>query len=611
MRNNIYRKGLVLGIIVLFVGAGVIPSMGGIVVEKKSFTGSNSRGYIQDLIDNASDGDTIYIPSGTYYENIVIDKSINLVGESKETTIIDGNNLSNVVEITADWVNISGFTIQNSGDEWYGAAGIEMGSNYNTITSNNISNNAHGIKLSHSSSNTITDNSISKNYWDSIKLRFSSSNTIEGNTILNNRWCGISLYESSSNTITGNNILYNGNVPYNGGGIYLGDSTSNIVTGNTILNNNYGILLLNSSGNNITDNNISNNNDSIQLVRLSDNNTFTGNTITSNNNYSIYLQDSSGNNINSNIISNNKWDGIYLHDSLANTITDNTITLNHLYGILLRGASNNTITDNKISLNSRDGIHFWDSSNNTIMGNNIISNNGAGIHFGESHNNIMGNIISNNRGDGIYISASDNNIITNNNISSNNGVGIRLRLSSNNNRIYHNDFINNTQNAYDECNNTWDKGYPSGGNFWDDYNGIDSDGDGIGDTPYPIPGGDNEDRYPLMEPYQDKIPPNVTIIKPERGFYFFNKKFLKRIFPPANIIGNITIEVNASDTDSGIEKVEFYINGVNMGNDTTKPYTYDWRWKRPRLFHLFIIKVVAYDYAGNTAIDRILVRKIL
>ena len=62
--------------------------------------------------------------------------------------------------------------------------------------------------------------------------------------------------------------------------------------------------------------------------------------------------------------------------------------------------------------------------------------------------------------------------------------------NSNSNHIYHNNFINNKYvNAYDEGSNTWDNGYPSGGNYWDDYTGNDGNGDGIGDTPYSIPGG--------------------------------------------------------------------------------------------------------------------------
>ena len=159
------KKLLVVGIIVFFIGASVIPSTIGTIEKKTTLMNSTSRGYIQDLIDNASVGDTIYIPSGTYYENIIINKSISLIGEDKNTTIIDGGGDKDVVSISADEVHISGFTIQNSGCGRYPYyAGIKIHSISNNITGIIISlNKGDGIFLNSSNSNTITDNIIINN----------------------------------------------------------------------------------------------------------------------------------------------------------------------------------------------------------------------------------------------------------------------------------------------------------------------------------------------------------------------------------------------------------------------------------------------------------------
>jgi hypothetical protein len=107
--------------------------------------------------------------------------------------------------------------------------------------------------------------------------------------------------------------------------------------------------------------------------------------------------------------------------------------------------------------------------------------------------------------------------------------------------------------------------------------------------------------------------PKVCIVKPQRALYIFNsmiRKYLFRFRIPL-IFGKITIIANARDEDSGIERVEFYINGELKDNDNTEPYTYNWTWNRPRLIHIFCITVVAYDNEGATAEDCMIVRKFL
>ena len=202
--------------------------------------------------------------------------------------------------------------------------------------------------------------------------------------------------------------------------------------------------------------------------------------------------------------------GILLVDSSDNTISGNTIT-NNSAGIDLNGSSN-TISGNNITNNSNNGIAL-NGSSNTISGNNIKNNSPyslagcpdyySGIYLGGSSNTISGNNITDSYDSGIYLGGSSNTISGNN--ITDNGNGIVVHGSDN--TIFHNNLTNNkNQIKLSDAINTWDVGYPFGGNYWSDYSGVDfyrgpyqneTGSDGVGDTPYVIDW-NNQDNYPLV-----------------------------------------------------------------------------------------------------------------
>lgn len=210
--------------------------------------------------------------------------------------------------------------------------------------------------------------------------------------------------------------------------------------------------------------------------------------------YAVVVLTSNSSVFTGNSISDAGIAGIFLSSSDNHTIANNSIYNNSNDGIYLLNSGNNTIANNSIYNNSDAGIYLVNSDNNSISNNTIYNNSNDGIYLDTSHNNTLeNNFIYDNPKDGVYFSTASDNNLSGNNIS-HNLVGINLTSGSTSNLIYNNYVSNNTVNAFADStsNSSWNTtktlgtniigGVYIGGNYWNDYLGVDNNSDGLGNT---------------------------------------------------------------------------------------------------------------------------------
>jgi parallel beta-helix repeat protein len=460
---------------IIAIGAiGALVLTTGMVSAADIFVGPGENyTLIQQAVAIADPFDTIIVRDGTYNENIdVTVDNVTIRSENGSANCfvhaLDQND--HVFEVTADYVNIRGFTVQDA------VAGIYLDNvDHCTISENIASDNGYGIWLSSSNTNNLTGNTANSNAHGGIYLSSSSSNNLTNNIMV---WDGIIIegnqlqhwnthYIDTSNTVNGKPVYYwkdqvGGTVPSGAGQVIIANCTNVVVENQNVSDGSAGICLGFSNNNTIANNTASNNSYGI-LLGHSNTTTLAGNTVSNNSFNGIWLSSSSKNMLTKNTVSNNSFNGIWLSSSSKNMLTKNTAS-NNSGGICLSSSSNNTLTGNTASNNSY-GIYLSSSSSNNLTNNTmvwdgiIIEGNQLqhwNTHYIDTSNTVNGKPVyywkdqvggTVPSGAGQVIIANCTNVVVENQNVSDGSAGICLGFS-NNNTIANNTVSNNLSGTW-------------------------------------------------------------------------------------------------------------------------------------------------------------------
>ncbi|HVQ00747.1 MAG TPA: NosD domain-containing protein [Candidatus Thermoplasmatota archaeon] len=427
---------------------------------------------IQQAVDNASDGDTVFVfdDASPYYEHVRINTSLQLLGENKSTTVIDGGDYGDVVTINKSGVTVAGFTLRRN--DWYDdgivlhasqviiqdnrivncryAVNADHVDNI-TITKNEFSENNMGISIYNSGGDHISGNTLNDTYLLGIDLGKSiGGSIIEGNLIIATTddtiapsYVGIRLWETCHATISNNTMVSLLDTCY--GGLELTTSNDNTIHHNTFIKN--GITLYQSYHNVISETNIVNGKPFVFLTGETDKTVVDAGQVFLFQCQRITVK---------NLVLSNLDAGITLLNSTGCTIQGNTLSLCR-QGIFLQNSKRNTISGNVI-MNCTEAIDTMQGVANVISNNTIQNSTYYGFVLNERSSAVSGNIILDNP-IGIIVAGRRNNEISGN-VFKHNLVGVSL-IGTSHNTIEKNNFLHNTNDSFfdNAVRNRWDQNY--------------------------------------------------------------------------------------------------------------------------------------------------------
>ncbi len=353
----------------LFVGLNFIPEARATTLYVGG-AGPGNYTTIQEAIDTANPGDTVFVFNGTYNEQLTISKALSLVGEARDTTIIRASSPYYAVRILADWVNITMFTIGVASTP---GASILLDSVSDCRIANNTLKMPYAIWSSHSSSIVMTNNTMVK------------SGILLMGTLIEH----FSTHTIKSNTANGKPVYYwrnitGGVIPVGAGQVILVNCTQVRVENQNLSMSSVGIQMSYSSDIVLSGNNLSHNVEGIRVV-FSDNVTVINNTA-----YDtiegMILQHTNNVTISENDLLN-CTQAIYLWFSANATVSDNNLS-GILYGIDILFTNSSVVQNNTFLSNRFQGIMNRLSNNNSIIGN-VVSDSWVGIGISDSKNTTL------------------------------------------------------------------------------------------------------------------------------------------------------------------------------------------------------------------------------